>query len=415
MGAVDGFEICIAHLTFRRDTGSVDVSASELRIAPRHVDGISAAASGGVASTSFAGLGPTFGPRIGMVGRSVRSTTEFIATMDRTFLRANVTELVQCSHITPRAGHSCNKPVATMPGRKRKRDVVLKTDAALAVSPLVALLRSGDLSILGAIKHELPEVFAAEILPKLDMEATLNLAQVNKFYNKTVWSVDGVRSLGAKLESAFEKLKLASKASRIPFQPIAQTVFTEPIHWAAIRGNLPAVRALLDSGVDVDKAAVYHWIYPNTRWGGPAGVNSTEGQIALQCAAKKGHLAVVKALIEAGADVNKQGHDGDTALGEATAYGSTLVVMELLKAGANVNPFCSPMFSAAELGNPIIVALLIQAAADVNRICEDDMKPIDIALRYTTEDDDWREDLGANGASIEEYKKCVEMLRYAAS
>ena len=137
--------------------------------------------------------------------------------MTHTFLRANVTELVQCSHITPRAGHSCNKPVATMPGRKRKRDVVPKTDAALSVSPLVALLRSGDLSILGAIKHELPEVFAAEILPKLDMEATLNLAQVNKFYNKTVWSVDGVRSLRAKLESAFEKLKLASKRSRIPF------------------------------------------------------------------------------------------------------------------------------------------------------------------------------------------------------
>jgi hypothetical protein len=417
MGAVDGFEICIAHLTFRRDTGSVDVSASELRIAPRHVDGISAAASGGVASTSFAGLGPTFGPRIGMVGRSVRSTTEFIATMDRTFLRANVTELVQCSHITPRAGHSCNKPVATMPGRKRKRDVVPKTDAALSVSPLVALLRSGDLSILGAIKHELPEVFAAEILPKLDMEATLNLAQVNKFYNKTVWSVDGVRSLGAKLESAFEKLKLASKASRIPFRPIPQSVFTEPIHWAAGRGNLPAVRALLDSGVDVDKAATYHRIFPNTRYGS-SGVNSTEGEIALQCAAKKGHLAVVKALIKAGADVNRQDNYENTALGAATAQGSTLVVMELIKAGADVNLAddmgATPIFSAAELGNSIIVALLIQAGADVNRIDEDDMKPIDLALRYSN-DDDWREDLGANGASIEEYKKCVEMLRYAAS
>ena len=411
MGAVDGFEICIAHLTFRRDTGSVDVSASELRIAPRHVDGISAAASGGVASTSFAGLGPTFGPRIGMVGRSVRSTTEFIATMDRTFLRANVTELVQCSHITPRAGHSCNKPVATMPGRKRKRDVVPKTDAALSVSPLVALLRSGDLSILGAIKHELPEVFAAEILPKLDMEATLNLAQVNKFYNKTVWSVDGVRSLGAKLESAFEKLKLASKASRIPFRPIPQSVFTEPIHWAAERGNLPAVRALLDSGVDADKVGAYHYISRSF-------VSSTEGQFALRFAAKKGHLAVVKALIEAGADVNKQAIYGNTALGAATAQGSTLVVMELIKAGADVNLAddmgATPIFSAAELGNSIIVALLIQAGADVNRIDEDDMKPIDLALRYSN-DDDWREDLGANGASIEEYKKCVEMLRYAAS
>ena len=334
MGAVDGFEICNAHLTFRRDTGSVDVSASELRIAPRHVDGISAAASGGVASTSFAGLRPTFGPRIGMVGRSVRSTTEFHPTHDRTFLCANVTELVQCSHITPRAGHSCNKPVATMPGRKRKRDVVPRTDAALAVSPLVALLRSGDLSILGAIKHELPEVFAAEILPKLDMKATLNLAQVNKEYNKTVWSVDGVRSLGAKLESAYEKLKLeASKASRMhnTFR-----IFTEPIHWAAITGNLPAVRALLDSGVDADKAATSHLIFES-------GVCLTKGQIALRYAAMRGHLEVVKALLEAGADVNQQDKYGNTALGEATGQGSTLVVMELIKAGADVNLTCSDM------------------------------------------------------------------------
>jgi ankyrin repeat protein len=129
---------------------------------------------------------------------------------------------------------------------------------------------------------------------------------------------------------------------------------------------------------------------------------------------------VVKALIEAGADVNKQGRDENTALGEATAHGSTLVVMELIKAGADVNPFCSdmgstPIFIAAELGNSIIVALLIQAGADVHRIDENYMTPIDIALRYTTEDDDWREDLGGTGASIEEYKKCVEMLRYAAS
>jgi len=268
----------------------------------------------------------------------VRSTTEFHPTHDRTFLCANVTELVQCSHITPRAGHSCNKPVATMPGRKRKRDVVPRTDAALAVSPLVALLRSGDLSILGAIKHELPEVFAAEILPKLDMKATLNLAQVNKEYNKTVWSVDGVRSLGAKLESAYEKLKLeASKASRMhnTFR-----IFTEPIHWAAITGNLPAVRALLDSGVDADKAATSHLIFES-------GVCLTKGQIALRYAAMRGHLEVVKALLEAGADVNQdvnqQDKYGNTALGEATGQGSTLVVMELIKAGADVNLTCSDM------------------------------------------------------------------------
>ena len=327
--------------------------------------------------------------------------------MTDTFLRANVTELVQCSHITPRAGHSCNKPVATMPGRKRKRDVVPKTDAALSVSPLVALLRSGDLSILGAIKHELPEVFAAEILPKLDMEATLNLAQVNKFYNKTVWSVDGVRSLGAKLESAFEKLKLASKARASPSIP--HTVFTEPIHWAAERGNLPAVRALLDSGVDADKAGAYHLSSSRSF------VSSTEGQFALRFAAKKGHLAVVKALIEAGADVNKQAIYGNTALGAATAQGSTLVVMELLKAGADVNLTCSddgstPIFGAAEEGHSIIVALLIQAGADVHKEDADESTPIDLALRYLT-DEEWREGMGARCA---EYRRVQEMRRDVA-
>lgn len=61
------------------------------------------------------------------------------------------------------------------------------------------------------------------------------------------------------MESAYEKLKLeASKASRMhnTFR-----IFTEPIHWAAITGNLPAVRALLDSGVDADKAATSHLIF----------------------------------------------------------------------------------------------------------------------------------------------------------
>lgn len=140
------------------------------------------------------------------------------------------------------------------------------------------------------------------------------------------------------MESAYEKLKLeASKASRMhnTFR-----IFTEPIHWAAITGNLPAVRALLDSGVDADKAATSHLIFES-------GVCLTKGQIALRYAAMRGHLEVVKALLEAGADVNQdvnqQDKYGNTALGEATGQGSTLVVMELIKAGADVNLTCSDM------------------------------------------------------------------------
>ena len=59
--------------------------------------------------------------------------------------------------------------------------------------PVVDKIRRGEISIVVAIAEELPDVFIAEILPKLDLRATLNLAQVGKWYNDAVWSVDGVR------------------------------------------------------------------------------------------------------------------------------------------------------------------------------------------------------------------------------
>ena len=54
-----------------------------------------------------------------------------------------------------------------------------------------------------ALTVKLPDVFAAEILPKLDVTDTLSLAQVNKAYNDAVWSADGVRSMEAKIEAHF--------------------------------------------------------------------------------------------------------------------------------------------------------------------------------------------------------------------
>ena len=67
------------------------------------------------------------------------------------------------------------------------------------VSPILASLRCGESSILNAIHEELPEVLTAEVLNKLDLRSTLNLAQVSKWYRDAVWSVDGMRSLGEKV------------------------------------------------------------------------------------------------------------------------------------------------------------------------------------------------------------------------
>ena len=103
---------------------------------------------------------------------------------------------------------------------------------------------------------------------------------------------------------------------------------TVPMRWAAEHGNVPAVRACLESGVDVDK------------------VLTSDNRTALHVAALNGRAALAKALIEAGADVNKPASPNTvsgnpvhnvTPLYLAADQGHTHVVMELIKAGADLN------------------------------------------------------------------------------
>ena len=247
--------------------------------------------------------------------------------------------------------------------QKRKRDEY--------ECDVVTFLRRGGISILEALAVKLPDVFAAEILPKLDVDDTLRLAQVNKAYNDTVWSVEGVRSMKAKIKAHFVK--------------IGKNWITEPLFWAAEHGNVPAVRALLESGVDVNK------------------VMTDDKRTALHVAAFHGHAALVKALIEAGADVNRPASPpalnasgkcigvlhNVTPVYIAAIQGHTHVVMELIKAGADVNQADSdgvtPLYIAAFKGHEGIVALLIQAGADARKAKKDGWTPMKIATNKKRE------------------------------
>ena len=230
-----------------------------------------------------------------------------------------------------------------------------------AESDTVTYLRRGGISILEAIAVKLPDVFAAEILPRLDMTDTLRLAQVNKAYNDEVWSVDGVRSLEAKIKPHL--VKIGKKGC-----------ITEPLYWAAKLDNVPAVRACLESGVDVNK------------------VLNRDNSTALYVAAFCGHAALARALIEKGADVNKAASQGTlsgnplhnvTPVYQAAEKGHTHVVMELIKAGADVNQATSsdatPLYIAACNGHEGCVALLIQAGADVRKATKSGTTPMKVA------------------------------------
>ena len=175
----------------------------------------------------------------------------------------------------------------------------------------IASLRDGAITVFEVIAEQLPDVFAAEILSKLDLFDTLNLAQVSKKYRDLVWSVGGVRSFEAKIESQLR--------SAVGIEgPIDEC--SEPMLWAAENGNLPAIRAILQSGVDV---------------------NMSYGDTALHVAAEYDQLDAVKLLLEAGADPNIQ-IEGYTALNWHVASfrdegENPLLVRALIQAGADVN------------------------------------------------------------------------------
>ncbi|HIM17462.1 MAG TPA: ankyrin repeat domain-containing protein, partial [Dehalococcoidia bacterium] len=85
------------------------------------------------------------------------------------------------------------------------------------------------------------------------------------------------------------------------------TAFADPIHVAAAAGDLAAIRAELDKGVDVN-------------------AKDNEGRTPLHYAAKYATKQVVELLIPNGADVNAKDEDGWTPL----HFAATKEIVELL-------------------------------------------------------------------------------------
>ena len=183
------------------------------------------------------------------------------------------------------------------------------------VSATVGYLQDGHINIFQALANELPDVLAAEVIPRLSLQDTFNLAKISRGLRDTVWSVQGVQSLRAKIGD-----HLGSKWH----SHIQRT--RDPLFWAVWNDSLPAVRALIQAGENVSA------VYP----GGSIPSNVT-GLSVLHCAACKGHSAVVIELIKAGADLNATGMNGETPLHMATKTGNSGVVTVLLGAGADAN------------------------------------------------------------------------------
>jgi hypothetical protein len=108
------------------------------------------------------------------------------------------------------------------------------------------------------------------------------------------------------------------------------------------------------------------------------------GASPLLLAAETGHIAMVTALIDVGADANITSHDGTTPLFMAAQGGHTATVDALLAAGANANATAgggiagkepiqrslgaTPLHVATCMGHAAVVRSLLHAGCEVNAV-----------------------------------------------
>ena len=140
------------------------------------------------------------------------------------------------------------------------------------------------------------------------------------------------------------------------------------IHIAAYRGNSGVVRLLCEEyGVDVNCTS------------------ETLGETPRKWNGQRGHMDVVRVLVDNKADVNIKRTNGVTPLYIAAENGHTEVVKLLLGNKADVNASkqngATPLYVAAQNGHTEVVKLLIGNNADMNIRHSDGQKPIDAARR----------------------------------
>jgi len=155
---------------------------------------------------------------------------------------------------------------------------------------------------------------------------------------------------------------------------VKDTTGRTPLLWAAKKGHEAMVRLLLEKGAELEsKDKIY-------------------GQTPLSWAAKNGHEVVVKLLLDKGAEMESKDTEYDlTPLSWAARYGNEAAVKLLLEKGAEMESKDklygqTPLSLAAKNGHEAVVKLLLEKGAELeSKDTGYGQTPLSLAARYGNE------------------------------
>ena len=145
------------------------------------------------------------------------------------------------------------------------------------------------------------------------------------------------------------------------------------LHLASYLGILPLAEKLLIGKGWIDKPKRLYYLRKHDR----------DGRTALLWAARRGHEAVVRLLLENGADMNALDMYGETALVGAAEQGHETIVRLLLEKGADIEAKDedgqTALILSAGSAHEAVTALLLEKGADIDVINRSGQTPLTLA------------------------------------
>lgn len=170
---------------------------------------------------------------------------------------------------------------------------------------------------------------------------------------------------------------------------------TTPLCVACMRGHVDIIRKLLEAGADinhrtqsgkfplilcinpefaVDDKTLEDGVRTIMEYGPRIEIDQrdNDGNTCIHVSRSSIPVSVVRRLVNMGANLAIQNHDGYTPLSKAVQFGNYEIVEYLVSKGADVRPGSSeapsPLRMACSSGNVRIARLLVEAGADVNEL-----------------------------------------------